>query len=571
MDLQRDEVLFVPNRRRLTHAMLEGPEGKTALHIFYGAKEIIFREPSMMPFGRSLLTTERFRAEEATSWSGKDPYDWDQVRGMLEALLSEEILKRFEEGQSPVATRAFPKTLGRNPEGRQPETYSAHQDTTPAITQRTLGRAMDLNNLEVVLPVHRVAHAALDEDGRQVGENNVNDKLFLDLPTERRLCNYPGVRYQAYTPINSTALKVMMRRWPEILSLTAQFRAAFLKRVPLRAEQMSAGELQLLSTAMAGAVASVMVRAKDPVPNGKLDGGLSGAIRLIDGVRVTTTTIIRDTKSHHTCDRPVSGKYIGDYAELHGLFIDNWGVCAGPQVLIDEYMGVLVDGVQAPIDVQPDFAARVGDLDAGIDYGLHALRNESVVRAYGVLSARLHERLREVAATLPGVPAKLRELLEIPIDREHYPVLRIDHPLRETLQLDLGAAGWLFERAGAGLPKGVLRSIDDLRQVELAPWADNQRKLSGFLQVPEELVLLMTEFFALDRAVLRALTFEQTKLNDRLQRAHGRPLGSDDVAAYSRRYTPVLHRVLAEGLGIGIRTDANAVTLIAGERTLTLE
>ncbi|HEX4381311.1 MAG TPA: hypothetical protein VH083_00100, partial [Myxococcales bacterium] len=360
MELQRTEVLFVPNRRRLTHAMLEGPEGKTALHIFYGAKEIVFREPSMMPFGRSLLAVERFRAEEATSWSGKDPYDWDQVRGMLEALLSEEILKRFEEGQSTVATRAFPKTLGRNPEGRQPETYSAFHDTTPAITQRTLGRPMELSNLEVVLPVHRVAHPALDEDGRQVGENNVNDQLFLDLPTERRLCNYPGVRYQADNPINSTALKVMMRRWPEILSLTAQFRAAFLKRIPLRDQTMSAGELQLLSTAMAGAVASVMVRGVDPVPNGKLDGGLSGAIRLIDGVRVTTTTMIRDTASHHTCDRPVTAKYIGDYAELRGLFMDNWGVCAGPQVLIDEYMNVLVDGTQAPIDVQPDFAARVG-------------------------------------------------------------------------------------------------------------------------------------------------------------------------------------------------------------------
>jgi hypothetical protein len=211
----------------------------------------------------------------------------------------------------------------------------------------------------------------------------------------------------------------------------------------------------------------------------------------------------------------------------------------------------------------------VGEFDAGIDYGLYALRNESVVRAYGVLTALLHERMREAAASHP-VPAKLRELLEIPIDREHYPVLRVAHPLRETLQLDLDVASWLFERAGAGLPRGVLRSIDELRQLELAPWADNQRKLIERLHVPAELALLMIEFFALDRAVLRALELEQGKLNDCLRRSHGRPLSSDDVAAYSRRYTPVLHQVLAEGLGISITTSANSVTLISGGRELVL-
>ena len=57
-----------------------------------------------------------------------------------------------------------------------------------------------------VLPVQRVAHPAVDTDGRQVGENNVVDPLFLDLPTERRLCNYAGSRFHNQAPINYTAL-----------------------------------------------------------------------------------------------------------------------------------------------------------------------------------------------------------------------------------------------------------------------------------------------------------------------------------------------------------------------------
>jgi hypothetical protein len=581
-DLQRSDVLFVPNRRRLTHAMLAGPEGKEALHIFYGAKEIVFREPSMMPFGHSLLTVERFRAEEATSWSGKDPYDWDQVRGMLEALLSEEILKRFDSAQTAVTVRTFPARLGRAPEDRKPETYSSLDDTTPSITARTVGRAMELSNLEVVVPVHRVAHPALDEDGRQVGENNVNNHLYLDLPTERKLCNYAGTRYQYEKPINSTALKAMMRRWPELLSLTAQFRAAFIKRIPLQAEHMSGGELQLLCTACAGAVASLLVRGENAVPNGKLDGGLAGAIRLIDGVRITTTQMIRDTAGNHTCDRPATGKSVGDYAEQNALFLDMWGVCAGPQVLVDEYLNVLVDGVEAPIQAQPDFAARVGELDAGIDYGLHALRNESIMRAYGTDLGFMHERLHAAFVKHGAPPSKLRELLEIPIDPQHYSVMRTAHPLHETMEMEFRVSRWMFERAGAGLPKGILGSIDDLRRIDLAPWAANKQRLAEFLlaesavftalpePLREEVLAVAIQCLALDRVAVRAVEYEQQQINDCLKRKPGRPLSSDDLAAYTRRSTPVLPRVLAEGLGIGITTSAKEVTLSKDGRTVSL-
>src|SRR5206468_10930310 len=98
-------------------------------------------------------------------------------------------LKRLAETDAATTPRTFPATLGRNPEGRKPETYTgADASLCPVITARVLGRAMDLGNLEVALPIHRVAHPAVDKDGRQVGENNVVDKLFLDIPTERRLC-----------------------------------------------------------------------------------------------------------------------------------------------------------------------------------------------------------------------------------------------------------------------------------------------------------------------------------------------------------------------------------------------
>jgi hypothetical protein len=585
-DLQPTDVLFIPNRRRITHALLAGPEGRSFLHIFYGAKEIIFKDPDLLPFGNELLKVERFRADEATAWSSAAPYDWEKVRGLLEHLVNEEILKRFDEAQTaPAGARTFPATLGRNPEGRQAETYSAHQDRCPVITERVLGRAIDLSNLEVALPVHRVAHPALDKDGRQVGENNVAEKLFLDIPTERRLCNYAGSRYHADAPINSTAMKHMSRRWPELLSLTEQFRTAFFARLPPQDKELRAGEVHLLAVSCLSAVGSVMVRGVEPVPNGELDAGLAAMFRLIDGVRIVTTEIARDTAGTHGCDRTVNAKTIADYAERNSLYVDKWGVCAGPQVLIEEYLQVLLDGASAPIRAEPDLAARVGDLTAAIEYGLHGLRVESIVRVFGALQGLLHERLHAAFERHPAVRTKLREIVEIPIDLDHYPNLRTTHPLHETFHMELRIGRWLFARARAGLPTelpGTLAAIDDLWLLEPASQDSSQRQLAAFFTeaVPsyaslpeplrEELVAVAAEFFAIERACLRAVGSEQQLLNQGLRRQQGRALTGEDVAVYDRRSTPCLGRVLAEGLGLSITADADSTVLSRGQHSLSL-
>src|SRR6185369_6763102 len=149
----------------------------------------------------------------------------------------------------------------------------------PVTAQKMFGRAVDLSNLEVVCPVQRVAHPAVDTDGRQVGENNVVDPLFLDLPTERRLCNYAGSRFHNQAPINYTALRGMTKRWPELLSLTEQFRDAFFARMPRIGPAMLAGEVHLLAVTSLASLGYVMVRGIDPVPNGQLDAGLAAMFR----------------------------------------------------------------------------------------------------------------------------------------------------------------------------------------------------------------------------------------------------------------------------------------------------
>ncbi|HEY2514017.1 MAG TPA: hypothetical protein VGI39_24290 [Polyangiaceae bacterium] len=580
--LSREEVLCVPKRRRLVSNTVKGAEGQDELHVFYGDKEIVFDEPELLPFGTKLVQVERFRAEDAMGWSDGNAYDWEQVRELLQALLDQEVLKRATEASEVARPRAYPQTLGSAPANPEPRTFSAHDGRCPMLTKEAVGRTFELGNLEAVIPVYRVAHPALDQDGRQVGENNVTPRaLFLDLPTERRLCNYAGARYQVDVPMNVTALRHMTKRWPELLALTEEFRTAFLARLPPREAGLCTGDAHLLAVGCLASVGYVMVRGEDPVPNGELDGGLAAMFRLIDGVRIVTTERVRHDATAHGCDRPVDAAAIVEYAERYSLYTGTHGVCAGPQALIEEYMRVLLDGVEAPIRAEPSLAARLGDLEAALDYGLRGQRVESVLRVFGGLQGLLHERLRRAFAVhAPGT--ELHAILERPIDTEHYPLLRETHPLLETLQLEVEVNRWLYARAGAGLPDasataGVLLDLPSEAR------AEEQRRIAEFFarvlpdhaSLPEaarlELAAVAAELFALERLCLCVAEEEQGRLNVRLRRAPGSPLTGQDLAAYNRPRTgPPLEETFTKGLGLSIVTKATSTELTFGGETLSL-
>ena len=584
-ELQRDELLFIPSRRRLVHDKSKDAEGREELHIFYGPKEIVFDEPELMSFGEQLLLADRFRAEEATGWSAGAPHSWETVRDLLEALLEAEILKRVPETASEAnVVRTFPERLGLAPEDRVPRTFSAHEDQCPHITQEAHGRAFDLPNLEVVVPVYRVAHSAMDTDGRQVGENNATPRcLFLDLPALRRVCNYAGDRYQADTPMNVTALKLMTKRWPELLSLTEQFRTALLARLPPREGPPCAGDLHLLSVCTLAAVGYVMVRGEHPVPNGELDPGLSGMFRLIDGVRLVTTEIVRATAGEQGCATPVDARTIASTAERGAIYHGEFGVCAGPPALIDEYLRVLTGEMNAPIAVEPDVAARLGDLDAALDYGLLGQQLEAMVRLFGSTQVLLHLRLRDA---LHGHEPRtaLHEALEAPIDAAHYRLLRETHPLVETLELELLVNRWIYHRAGEGLsPAARVDAIpaEELEAVDASSVDASQRRLGELVAealpamaapLRDEICAVAAEVFARERRCLRMVARVQATMNQRLRRAGGRPLTGEDLAVYNRpRSGPSFAATLATGLGLArIASDAERTVLSLGPHDLTL-
>jgi len=583
-ELQPSEVLFIPKRRRMTHSRLKDEGGQDILHVFYGEVELIFDEPDIAPVGEKLLEVERFRAEEAMAWSNAGPHAWEKVRDLLQALLDQNVLKRYSESTARAA-ETYPPRLGHAPEDRQPLTFSTRDEAKcPFITKEAYGHSMDLSNLEVLVPIYRVAHPAMDSDGRQVGENNVVPRtLFLDLPAQRRQCAYPGSRYQDELPMNVTALKNMTKRWAELLSLTEQLRQALTARMPPRdPARPTAGEMQFHVICQLAATAYPLVRGVDPVPNGQLDAGLAAVFRLIDGVRLVTNDILRNDPHVHGCDTPVTAQGIADWAERYAVYRGTWGVCAGPPGLIDEYLRVLFGENGAPIQAEPSAAERLGDLEAALDYGLLGQRVESALRYFGAAQGLLHERLR--AAFQGRAPrTRLQEKVEAPIDVEHYPLIRTDHPPVETYKLEIAVNRWMFDRATEALPGKVEPvPIDRLYELDPAAQAASQRRLAELfahalppdLAVGEpicgELAAVASDAFALERRCLRIVGREQGKLNERLRRQPGRALTGADLAAYNRpRNGPPMFETLAEGLGVTVTTDAASTVIRHGDRSLT--
>src|SRR6185503_2932450 len=116
----------------------------------------------------ALAKQSHFRAGEATGWG--DGYEWSKVRELFEQLLVEGVIDRGGEraGAGERVMRAQPSPLPPSQCPLPPSWAEAEK-----ITRDLTGRGVEFGHLELFIPIFRIAHIALDADGRQVGEANV--------------------------------------------------------------------------------------------------------------------------------------------------------------------------------------------------------------------------------------------------------------------------------------------------------------------------------------------------------------------------------------------------------------
>jgi hypothetical protein len=417
--LEADDELVFLQHKRLVMQYATDVSGGTELHLYCDEKEISFDEPELFAFGEGLAKHARFVARTATTWG--EGYDWPQVRELLEQLLAEGILQYADADEStPTAAQNV----------LQPSPLPAAHSTVPrtwfecaAITRELTGHSVELGYLELVVPIFRVIHMAMDAEGRQVGEANVFPKpLRLDVPTEWRTCPYAGTRFQSERPMNATALKSMRQHWPQMMVALARIRDAFLERFPQARSGWTVGDLERLSTLVLTVPAYLLMRTPQRVENGDLHPVLSSMFRVTDGVRMTMhqmlfLPIFEPTLSP---DAPMTSAEIYAYAERNYGFYSAHGVCAGPKAMIEAFLHVLVDGrpVENGSSVVLDAPVRAAleDLDSAFDYGLYGLQAYAVVFSLWPAMSRAYERLLAIVEAWAGESSatlvSLRERLQ---------------------------------------------------------------------------------------------------------------------------------------------------------------
>ncbi|HET9622736.1 MAG TPA: hypothetical protein VFP84_15290 [Kofleriaceae bacterium] len=401
MALEPSERLFVPHRKRLSRSFSINEDGVRELRIDYGDKEVTFDEERFFAFGEQLLEAPSFTGELATTWG--PGYAWHELQPMLEALIEEGILHR---GETIDETRVGGLVDSKLPPSQCPVHRFWANGETEAITRDLGGRAVENGYLEALVPIYRVAHAALDADDRQVGEGNVYPpRLRLERETEWRVCQYAGSRYRDDAPMNVTALKAMVKHWKSIMATILEVRAALRARFGDR-EGWTIGEMHTLSNVVLALPAYLLQKGGGTSPQVALDPVLSSLFRITDGIRMTTFNMLFSIERTRNANEPITARGLFERAEHEALLIDQTGVCAGPTHLIHEFLATVFDGVTADNVVGralPDqVQALLGELPAAIDYGLYAMQAWGVSLSLWIDLSRAYEAAIDVLQAAPA-------------------------------------------------------------------------------------------------------------------------------------------------------------------------
>lgn len=586
--LQPTDLLHLPLHQRTLTQFAVNEDGVRELRLYCGDKEICFDEPELFAFGQTLGRQSRFVAGDALHWGS--PIAWPRLRELLNQLVEQGVL-RLASDSDPAERR--PGEPGAQPSPLPPAQASVARSwhECPGLMAELTGRPLDIGYLELVVPIFRVAHLALDAEGRQVGEANAFPApLRLDIPTRWRTCIYSGTRYLSDKPMNVTALKSMRAHWGPMMAALLQVRACYLNRFPEAGRGWTVGHLERLSTAVLALPAYLLMRRERRVESGALHPVLSSMFRVTDGLRMVMHQMLFVPFGEPTlaADAPMSSAEIHAYAERNFAFHSDHGVCAGPAAMIDEFLAVLVDG-RLPRDGLPaaldaGLQDALADLEPAMDYALLGLQAYAAVFSLWPLMTRAYESL----ATLAGNWAELEPAPAVQALRQwldgHVEQLRTSTHLateawradRESVYADMYAhcsfglaasapAHALPELLAPGaVPARAVLALQALMDRHCGPAASSASREAG---AAWQAALL--RFFAQQQSVIRLACAVQRSINRLLGRtAPAQPFSAADIDLHiqltgqQHRRLPYLIDELAEHLGLQAEISADSLRIL---------
>ncbi|HMA06972.1 MAG TPA: hypothetical protein VKP68_03880, partial [Ramlibacter sp.] len=390
------------------------------------------------------------------------------MRELLEQLVAEGVLRHDDEAVDGVAAAGEGRDQP-SPLPPAPSDPARTWDDCEAIIRELTGRPLEPGYLELVVPVFRVAHIALDAEGRQVGEANVFPRpLRVDVPTRWRTCIYPGSRYLDDKPMNVSALKAMRSHWPQAMAALLRIREAYLARFPAARNGFTLGDAERLSTLVLAVPTYQLARARGRVESGGLHPVLSSMFRVTDGLRMTTHQMLFVPVAEATLlpDTPVTAAEIHAYAERNYSFHSAQGVCAGPSAMVDQFLRVLLEGADsgnfAAVQLDSAVERALADIDAAFDYGLLGLQAFAVVFSLWPMMTRTYARMAAIVGDWRGARTPTLERLDAYL-REKAQILQNEtfHATEEWRVNRERTYGDIYAQCAAGLGDPVRQSLSE--------------------------------------------------------------------------------------------------------------
>ena len=578
--------LYVPHRKRLTHAYVTAESGERLLCLYYGTKEVVFDEERMFAFGEQLVRQASFIAQDATSWG--PGYEWSEIRPMLEALVGDGIVKHGTADDDSRGGGLVPSLL---PASVCPVPRSWSAAECESITRELGGRPVEIGNLEAILSVYRVAHPAMDADDRQVGEGNVfPPALRVDRPTEWRVCQYSGSRYRDDAPMNVTALKAMIKYWKPMMMTLLEVREELHRRLERIRSGWTVGDMHLFSGVLLSLPGYLLMLRGGSSPQPPVHPILSSLFRISDGIRMTTHLMLflseERTRLPH---EPTSAVDLYEFAERNGLLLSSHGVCAGPKPLIDEFLttafsGTSIEGTENLV-LPDEIKGLLARLPEAIDYALLGLQSWAVSRSIWLAMSRAYRTLRALIEALPeprepgGVHDRLRERIRGDWRKLNQGRIADDyeHDVHVDVYQDTYEQSWRALRSPSGaatLAERVAPVPEDPRHTALAARLQSllDQRFAGTdlagAAVIEPIASALMLYLREEQGILRSTEDIQARINALLERPPAtRPLTARDLRVNFAMYGgsiaefPYLFDSLEDELGFRVECNAGAIEL----------
>lgn len=392
-------ALVVPMAKAMLMQETTDAEGAPLLTLYHRGKEVSWDDPRHFNFARELAKRPHFHAGEAAR---RGDLGWDEAQPMLASLIDEGILalgdghaEAERHDHLPMSSPLPPALLAEPRSWMDPA----------SLMEELTGTALDIAWLEAVVPVFRTGHLFIDRDGRQVGEANAFPAAArIDAPTDWRGCPYAGNRYQAEKPMNATALKAMRKHWRAMMALLLRVREGYLSRFSEARQAWTVGHVERLAVSVLALPSVVMLDAARPTGNGDLHPVLSNLFRVTDGLRMVVHQMLFLPlyEPMKRPEAPVDAAAILDYADRNFAFHSDHGVCAGPRFMIEDFLGVILDGrvPQGGIDdhLDAELEAAAARVDQAIDYAMLGLETYATTFALWPAMAQTYVDLNEVLA-----------------------------------------------------------------------------------------------------------------------------------------------------------------------------